>query len=61
MVAGVYPMLEGRRPARPDYPQLSDWVWEVIEGCWEGNPAQRITIAEVVTILEAEVNALRPN
>jgi len=56
-VAGVYSMLKGRRPARPDHPQLSDRVWKVIKGCWKGNPARRMAIAEVVTILDAEVNA----
>jgi len=28
----------------------------MIEGCWKSVPAQRKTIAEVVTILEAETN-----
>ena len=56
MVAGVYSMLKGRRPTRPDHPQLSDLVWKVIKGCWKSNPAQRMTIAEVVTTLDIEVN-----
>ena len=53
-------MLKGRRPGRPDHPELSDRVWKVIKGCWKANPAQRKTIAEVVTALEAEVNAHKP-
>jgi len=50
-------MLNGYRPGRPDHPELSDRVWGVIGQCWEGDPAQRNTMAEVVTELEAEVNA----
>jgi len=49
-------MVNGRRPARPDHPELSDRVWKMIEGCWKSDPAQRKTITEVVTILEAEIN-----
>ena len=56
-VAGVYSMLEGRRPNRPDHPELSNSLWKLIEGCWEGDPAQRKTIAEVVGILEAEIDS----
>lgn len=51
-------MLNGRRPARPDHPELSARVWKLIEGSWKSNPARRKTMAEVVTVLEAEVNAL---
>lgn len=58
-VTGVYSMLKGRRPGRPDHPELSDRVWKAIKGCWKGNPTKRKTMAEVVAILEAEVNAQR--
>jgi len=50
-------MLNGRRPGRPDHPELSDRVWKMIKGCWKGDPAKRKTITEVVTILEVEVTA----
>jgi len=50
-------MLNGRRPGRPDHPELSDRVWKMIKGCWKGDPAKRKTIPEVVTILEAEATA----
>ena len=55
-VAGVYSMLKGRRPGRPDHPELSDRVWKTIQGCWKGDPTQRKTIAEVVAVLGAELN-----
>jgi len=49
-------MLKGRRPDRPDHPELSDHVWKVIKGCWKENPAKRKTMAQVVTALEAVVS-----
>jgi hypothetical protein len=55
-VAGICSMSNGLRPARPNHPDLSDRVWDMIEGCWEGDPSQRKTITEAVAILEAEVN-----
>ena len=53
-------MLMGRRPGRPDHPELSDRVWKVIKGCWKDSPAQRKTMARVVTVLEAEVSLSLP-
>ena len=47
-------MLNGRRLARPNHPELSDRVWKLIEGSWTANPAQRKTMVEIVAILEAE-------
>lgn len=55
-VVGVCSMLKGRRPHRPDHPEVSDRVWKVIKGCWKDNPAQRMTMAEAITILEAEAS-----
>jgi len=49
-------MLKGRRPARPNHHQLSDHMWKMIRWCWKAKPAQRVTIAEIVTALEAEVS-----
>jgi len=49
-------MLKGHRPGRPDHPELSDRLWKLIKGCWKDDPAQRKTIAEVVGVLEAELN-----
>ena len=50
-------MLSGRRPTRPNHPELSDRVWEMIEGCWRADPIKRKKITEVVATLEAEINA----
>ena len=54
-------MLKGHRPDRPDHPELSDRMWKVIKGCWKSNPTQRKTMAEIVTVLEAEVSAHKPS
>ena len=53
-------MLNGRRPPRPDHPELSNNVWEMIEGCWKSEPARRRTIAEVIIVLDAELNFHQP-
>lgn len=50
-------MLSGRRPARPDHAELSDRMWKTIKACWKDDPAKRKKIADVVAVLEAEVNA----
>lgn len=55
----MFSISNGRRPSRPHHPELSDHVWNMIKGCWEGNPARRKTIAEVVAILEAELNKVK--
>ena len=55
-MAGIYSMLSGRRPPRPDHPDLSDRVWGMIKGCWECVPSRRITIAEVIAILTVELD-----
>jgi len=55
-IAGVHSMLSGRRPPRPNHPELSDHVWGVIRGCWECVPSQRRRIAEVVAALDADLN-----
>ena len=50
-------MLSGRRPPRPNHPELSDRMWGMIEGCWESDPSRRKTIAEVIVTLDAELNS----
>lgn len=52
-------MLEGSRPPRPDDPELSDRVWDMINLCWGSMPSQRITTEDVVYILEMELKQTR--
>ena len=52
-------MLKGRQLDRPDHPELSDRLWKLIKGCWKSSSAQRKTIAEVVAVLEAELNRVK--
>lgn len=50
-------MWKGKRPTRPHHPELSDNLWAMIEESWRVDPAQRITIRDVVVVLEMEVAA----
>ncbi|KAF9646932.1 kinase-like protein [Thelephora ganbajun] len=56
VVAGVHSMLNGRRLTRPNHPELSSRVWKLIKGCLKSNSTHCKTMAEVVTVFEAEVN-----
>ena len=56
-VAAVFSMLKGRRPARPDHPEISNRLWKTMKKCWDVDPARRKTITAVLTVLEAEINA----
>ena len=56
-VIAAHAMWKGAQPPRPDHPEVSDRVWEMMKQCWESVPSERTTIAEVVRILEAEHTA----
>ena len=58
-VAAVFSMLNGRQPARPNHPELSDRLWKAIRGCWKVDPTRRKTVTEIVAVLEAEMTARR--
>jgi hypothetical protein len=34
----------GRRPHRPDEPDLTDSIWELIQSCWHQDPDKRANI-----------------
>lgn len=53
--AAIHAMSGGARPPRPRDSELSDRVWDVINRCWANTPSQRMTIAEVVSVLEGEL------
>lgn len=53
--AAIHAMSGGARPSRPHDPELSDRVWDVINRCWANTPSQRMTIADVVSVLEGEL------
>ena len=55
----VYVMLDGSRPPRPDNLEPSDRVWDMINRCWEHTPSQRITVEDVVSVLETELQQTR--
>ena len=47
-------MWKGGQPPRPDDPEVSDQVWEMMKRCWGRVPSERASIREVIRILEAE-------
>jgi hypothetical protein len=54
-IAATYSMLSGARPPRPNHHEISDRVWYMIERCWDNVPLKRMSIGEVVSLLEAEL------
>jgi hypothetical protein len=54
-VAATYSMLSGARPPRPNHHEISDRVWYMIERCWHIVPSKRMSVEEVVDLLEAEM------
>ena len=50
----MYSLLNDIRPGRPDNPELSRRMWEVIRKAWKSNPAKRMTASEIIAVLEAE-------
>lgn len=51
----VVRVLKGDRPSRPSHcAGFSNRVWKVVEACWRDSPSRRMTIGEVVTLLDAE-------
>lgn len=52
-------MVSGCRPTHPNCPEISDCVWETIEGCWRTGPTKRKKNTEVVAVFEAEESALK--
>ena len=53
-LVAAHTMWKGARPQRPDHPEVSDRVWEMMERCWEGVPSRRTAIRDVVRTLEVE-------
>ena len=53
----MYSVLNGGLPDRSENPQLSDRMWKMIRRCWQSNPAERMTLSEVIAVLEAEESA----
>ncbi|KAF8999176.1 kinase-like domain-containing protein [Cyathus striatus] len=50
----IYNVLSGYRPSRPKLNStaykygLDDWMWSLIEECWDQNPTKRPAVSEVV-------------
>ncbi|KAF9779523.1 kinase-like domain-containing protein [Thelephora terrestris] len=57
-IAARYSMLKGNRPPRPSRQEISDRLWYMVERCWHAVPTQRISIGELVDLLETELRHL---
>jgi len=57
-IAATYSMLSGDRPLRPNHREISDRVWHLIERCWHNVPSERMSVGEVVTLLETELRRI---
>ncbi|KAF9793040.1 kinase-like domain-containing protein [Thelephora terrestris] len=53
--AGIFSLFRNNRPPRPVHPEMTDRVWNMIESCWNQDPFKRMTAADVVDVLEAEL------
>ncbi|KAF9647228.1 kinase-like protein [Thelephora ganbajun] len=53
-IAAAYSMLNGDRPPRPDHHEASDRVWYMIQRCWHKVPSKRMSVGEVINLLEIE-------
>lgn len=43
----------GKHPPRLQEPRLGDVAWDLIECCWATDPKDRVTMAEVLNIMDA--------
>jgi len=52
-LAVLLKILEGERPNRPrDTPGISDFLWKIMEQCWNTQPSDRPSIKDVVQSME---------
>lgn len=51
-VAATYSMVNGARPQRQHHQRISGRVWYIIERCWHNLPSERMSVSEVVNLLE---------
>lgn len=43
----------GKHPPRLQEPRLGDVAWDLIECCWAMDPRNRVTMADVLNIMDA--------
>ncbi|ORY40809.1 kinase-like protein [Rhizoclosmatium globosum] len=58
----VIPLLvvAGKRPARPEDSSVPDWIWNLIQLCWDQDPLARPSMADVLAALEAQALEIQP-
>lgn len=55
-LGAIYSLATGDRPPRPDHPELSDDIWNLIRRCWNDNPSNRPPIETVLATLQEQVS-----
>jgi Protein tyrosine and serine/threonine kinase len=50
----IFFVTSGRRPKRQQYPQISNDVWRMLEGCWDVEPNRRPSMATFYRFLESQ-------
>jgi len=49
--AAASAILDGKRPARPTHPSLTNKLWALMERCWNQDPLLRPEMSEVLETL----------
>ena len=57
----ILAILDGKRPARPTHPSLTDELWELVKRCWNQDPHLRPEMSEVLKILSVSLLSWRPD
>lgn len=50
--AVILKIMEERRPERPTHPDMSDELWETVQGCWCADKTMRLKVEDVINCLE---------
>ena len=46
----------GKRPSRPTHPTLTDYLWTLIQRCWDQDPHLRPEVSEALQVLTLSVS-----
>lgn len=52
----IFKVMAGMRPERPTHPDMTDEIWEMVQGCWREDPTKRPKISDVLECLERAAN-----
>lgn len=52
----IFKILSDSRPKRPQHPDMSDDIWEMVQISWSKEPVKRSKLEEVIRCLERAAN-----